>query len=153
MIQFCRSAPFGKSEGNQLQNRQAKGDGRRHERGVRQRALDDDFDVAEPVPDNRGREGERHEAEGNRRQLQGQRRIDAERPGERVAERKRTDAERGAPRDPAKLTPRGDRRHLLEAPHENDECGGRAEKQIHRFKTIERFDHGGEQRRRSTTGG
>ena len=132
-------------ERHQLENRHAERQRGRDKRGIGDGALDDDLDVTQPVPDDRRREGERDKAQRNRRQLQRERGIDAKRPRQRVPEGKRTDAQGGAPRDPAKLPARRDRGQLLEAAHQDDERGRRAEEQVHRLQPIKRLDDRGEQ--------
>ena len=106
MIQLCWSASSAKTKPVSFRSADVQRDAGREERGVGEAALDDDFDVAQPVADDRRRKRQRHEAERDRGQLQRERRIDAERPRQRVAERERPDAERRAPRDPAQLAPR-----------------------------------------------
>ena len=115
-------------------------DARRQERRVGQPALHDHLDVAQTVPDNGRREGQRHEQEQDRRELQLDRRVDAKRPGQRIPERKRPDAERRAPRDPTQLPPRRDGRDLSKRAHKHAERGGRADEQVDRLGPIEHVD-------------
>ena len=54
----------GKENRDQLHEREVQHDRRRQERRVRQAALDDHFDVAQAIPHDRRREGERHQPSG-----------------------------------------------------------------------------------------
>ena len=133
-------------EAGQLQHRHVQNGTRREKRRVGQPALDDDLDVAETIPDDRGGEGQRDEAERNRRQLQRQRRLDTERPRQPVPEREWSDAERRPPRDPAELTPRCERGDLAEGPQEHNERSRTAEEQIDRLGAIEQVNRARKQR-------
>src|SRR5207248_198487 len=96
---------------------------RQHQR----HAIDDErLDVAQPISNDRRREGQRDDAERNGRELQRQRWIGSERPGQRVTKREGTNAKRGAPRDPAQLPPRCARRDLPERTRENGDRGDTA---------------------------
>ena len=107
-------------------------------------ALDDHFDVAQAIAHDGRCEGQRHEAERDGGQLQRERRIEAERPRQRVAERERSDAKHGAPRDPAQLAATGERRNLAERPRQHDHAGDRAEEQVDGLGAIENIQRAGE---------
>ena len=121
-------------------HRHVQDDTGRKECRVREAALDDDFHVAQPITDDRGRERQRHEAERDGGQLQRGRRIEAERPRECVGKRERAGAERRPPGDPPQLTPRRCRRDLLEGAGEHEDRGGGAPKEIRVLEAIERVE-------------
>ena len=95
-------------DANRLAKRQVQESARTEERGVRQTALDDHLDVTQSIAHDGRRKRQRHEAERNRRELQRQRRVHAERPRQRVEERVGTNTEQRTPRDPAELSASGE---------------------------------------------
>ena len=103
---LVRCVALGRTRAHGLEQHGVDHDDRRERRGVHQRALDDHFDVHQPVADDRRGVRQRDQAERNCRQLHRQRRLDAERVRQRVADRERAGAECGAPGNPAQLTPR-----------------------------------------------
>ena len=123
-------------------HRDAGGD----EHGIDQAALDDDFDVAQPVSHQRTREGERHQAEGDGRELQRQRRIDAHRPRQGIAQRKGRHAEHRAPRNPPHLPARRRRPQLAERPDQDDERHDGADEQIRQLQAVEQAEKPRKQR-------
>ena len=66
--------------------------------------------------------------------------FSAERPGQRVAERERRHAEDGAPRNPAQLAARRQRRQLAKRPHQDDQRDGAADEEIDELCAIEQTD-------------
>ena len=140
-----RIGVVGEEEAHQLEHRDIQRGARAEKRRIGQAALDDDFDVAQSVPNDGRRKRQRHEAERNRRQLQGERRIDAERPGQRVAEGERSDAQRRAPRNPPQLTTAGQRGDLVERTGQHDHGRHGAQEQVHRLGAVEHVQRAREQ--------
>ena len=114
---------------------------------VDQRALDDHLDVHQPVADDGRGERQRNEAQRERRELHGQRRLHAHRPRQRIAERKGRHAERRAPRNPAKLAACRDRSDFGQGTRERDQARDEAHREVEILGAIERCDHGEETRR------
>ena len=100
--------------GRDVQQHRVDAEDRRNGDRPHEHALEDHLDVHQAVADDGRREGQRHEAERDRRQLHRQRRLDAEGVRHRVAQRERQRAERRAPDDPAQLPPRRHRTHVAE---------------------------------------
>ncbi len=107
--------------------------------GPDQPALDDDLDVGQAVPHDRARERERDQAERNGRQLHRQRGLDPHRVRQGVAEREGQPPERGAPRHPAQLPPRGDRPHLAERARDDHQPRAQVHRQVERLEPVERL--------------
>ena len=125
--------------GHAQQHRVDRGD-RRDRRHPHHRPLHDDLDVREAVAHDGAREGQRDQAQRDRRQLHRQRRGDAQRVGQRVAGRERQAAERRAPRDPAQLAPRRHRPHLPERPRDDEQRACHVHRQVERLEPVQRLD-------------
>ena len=129
-----------KHERGELEHREVEQHRRRQKRGEGKPAFDDHFNVAQPIPDDGRREGQRHEAERNRGELKRRRRIDAQRPRQRVAKRIGSGAERRAPCDPAQLALSRHRSNLAERTREHRYRSNGADEHVHRLRPIERLE-------------
>ncbi len=110
------------------------------ERRVGQTALDDHLHVAKTIPDDPKREGQRDETERDDGQLQRKRRIQPERPWQRVPERERCHAEHGAPGNPPQLPARGQRRQLAKRAEQDDQRHHAADEEVGQLRAIEQSD-------------
>ena len=122
----------------QPEQRRVQRQRRAEECGVGERALDDHLNVAQAVAHDRRRERQRHHAERNRGELQRERRIEAERPRQRVAEGKRSGAKRRAPGQPAQLAPCRCRRDLVKGAGQDRRRHHGAGAQLQLLGAIER---------------
>ena len=138
-IQLCGSASLANTKPTSLRIARYSATLAAEKRRIGQAALDDDLDVAQPIAHDRGGKRQRHQTERHRGELQRERRIGAERPRQRVAERERSDTENGAPRDPAQLPPAGQRRDLAERARQHDRGGDGAQEQVDVLGPIEQL--------------
>jgi hypothetical protein len=141
-----RIGVVGEQEADQPADRDVEGGARREERGVHEAAFDDHLDVAQPVAHDRAGERQRHQAEWHRGQLQRERRVGAERPRQRVADRERADAEQRPPADPAQLTASGQRRDLAKRARQRGHRRHRAQEQVDRLGAVEHVERTREER-------
>ena len=112
-----------------------------HDRRVHQAALHNHFDVHQPVTDQGRREGQRHQAQRKNTQLHRQRGAQPERIWQRVSQRKRPGAKRGAPDNPAQLPSRSRGPHPVHRAREHHETGNHVGRQIGGLELIERREH------------
>ena len=137
---------IGEKDTDRLAHRQVQQPARAQEGGVRKTSLDNDFNVAQAVPDNGRRKGKRHEPERDGGQLQRERRVGPQRPRQCVEQRVRPDAQHRPPRDPAKLPASGQRGDLAEAPRKHNHGRSRADEKVDRLETVQRVERSRQQR-------
>ena len=130
----------------QLQQHRVHRRNGRDRRRVDQRALDDDLDVHQAIADDRRGEGERHEPEQHRRQLESADRAEPQAERERIAEHERHRAERRAPDDPAELPARRDGSHAPERANHDREPGDEAGAQTDQLDPVHQREHAREHR-------
>ena len=123
------------------QDQHVDGDDRGDGGGVDQQALEDDLHVHQAVADDRRGERQRDEAQRNRRQLHRNRRIDAERERQRVAQRERDGAERGAPHDPPQLALGRHRPRPRQRAQQHGQRGAEEHRQVDVLEPVEQPDH------------
>ncbi len=115
-------------------------------RGIGEAALDDHFDVAQPVPDDRRREGERHEAERHRGELHARGGSAPSAHGKRVAEGERADTEDVPQAIHRSCRRAGQRRDLAKGARQHGHGAERAQEEIHRLGAIEHIERAGKRR-------
>jgi hypothetical protein len=134
---FVRGATLQEHALHRLEQHRVDDHDRGKRRRVHERALDDHLHVHQPVTNDGRGVGKRDEAEWNRGELHGQRRLHADRIRQRVSEREWSGAERGPPGNPAQLAAGRNRGDLRQRAREPGQPADEAQPEVQELKPIE----------------
>ena len=135
LVRLGREPVAGDAENDRVD----RGDGG-HRGRVDEAALDDDFDVHQPVADDGRGKGERHQPEQYCGELESRRGREPEREGKRVAEHEGQRAQPGAPDNPPQLPPRRDRPHAVERARHDHQAADQAEREVEKLGGVDERD-------------